>query len=107
VPALLALALLVGGLHGVVSRGPIAPVCREGEPCSAPVQATLVFRRPGHVYRARSHADGSYRILLPPGYYTVTTLERIGISHIVRPRMVHVRARHVDRLDFSIDTGIR
>lgn len=106
-PALLVLAALVSGLQGVVSRGPIVPVCRDGEPCTAPAQVTLLFRRPGRVYRTRSHADGSYRIVLPPGTYTVTTVERAGMSRSLRPRRVHVRARHVDRLDFSIDTGIR
>jgi hypothetical protein len=101
------IAILVSGLHGTVTKGPIVPVCRAGEPCSAPVQATLLFRRGTHVYRTRSSATGAYRITLPPGYYTVSTVERLGITRNVRPLRVHVRAGHVDLLDFGIDTGIR
>jgi hypothetical protein len=98
---------LAGGLHGVVTKGPTQPVCRQGQSCSVPVHVTLLFRRAGHTYRTRSGHDGRYRILLAPGYYTVTTLERVGIVRNIRPRTVHVRRGHVDRLNFAIDTGIR
>ena len=105
--ALATFAIALSGLHGIVTRGPTVPVCRAGEPCSAPVQATLLFRRAGRVYRTRSSATGAYRITLPAGYYTVATLERIGITRNIRPMHVHVRAGYRDRLDFGIDTGIR
>jgi hypothetical protein len=62
------LATVGGGLHGFVQKGPIVPVCRSGEPCTAPVQVTLLFRRAGRVYRTRSDAGGRYRITLPRGY---------------------------------------
>jgi hypothetical protein len=111
--SLVALAVLLSGLHGTVTKGPTMPVCRAGYPCSAPAQVTLVFRRTGtgalagHVYRTRSAANGAYRIVLLPGYYTVSTVERIGITRNIRPHEVHVRAAHIDKLDFTIDTGIR
>jgi hypothetical protein len=96
------------GLYGVVRKGPIAPVCRQGVACDAPAEVTLVFSRLGRdVGRTRSTASGRYRIALPPGFYAVRTLERIGITPNIRPRNVHVRVAHFDRLDFSIDTGIR
>lgn len=101
------LAILLSGLHGTVTKGPTQPVCRVGEPCSAPAQVTLLFRRAGHTYRTRSAANGVYRITLAPGYYTVSTVERIGITPNIRPRAVHVRRAHNDRLNFEIDTGIR
>jgi hypothetical protein len=104
------LAILVSGLHGTVTRGPVTPVCRQGQPCRGPVQVTLLFRRTGptpHTYRARSTATGVYRIALPAGYYTVTTAEKIGIGRNIRPQRVHVRAGHQDLLNFAIDTGIR
>ena len=104
---LLAAVALVSGVQGLVTKGPIAPVCRQGEPCTAPVRATLLFHRAGRTFRTRSGPDGRYRILLAPGYYMVTTLERIGIDRNIRPRTIHVRSGHVDRLDFAIDTGIR
>ncbi|HKP18485.1 MAG TPA: carboxypeptidase-like regulatory domain-containing protein [Gaiellaceae bacterium] len=100
-------AIVLGGLQGTVLKGPTTPVCRVGMPCSAPVQVTLVFRRPGHVYRTRSAPDGRYRIRIPAGYYTVSTVERIGIRPNISPHAVHVRRGHLDKLDFEIDTGIR
>jgi hypothetical protein len=104
---LLAAVALVSGLQGIVTKGPTTPVCRQGESCSAPVQVTLLFHRAGLTFRTRSAPNGRYRILLRPGYYTVTTLERIGIGRIIVPRAVHVRRAYVDRLNFAIDTGIR
>jgi hypothetical protein len=99
------------GLSGIVKKGPIAPVCRIGKPCTAPAQATLRFSRSTasgtKLYAVRSKANGAYRIALPSGYYTVTTRERIGVDRNLRPRRVHVRSGHWDRIDFFIDTGIR
>lgn len=99
------------GLSGVVRKGPTAPVCGSGEPCDAPVQATLRFSRKTatgtKLYAVRSKTTGVYRIALPSGYYTVTTKERIGIDRNLRPHRVHVRGGHWDKLNFFIDTGIR
>ncbi|HSS72154.1 MAG TPA: hypothetical protein VLK53_01185 [Gaiellaceae bacterium] len=104
------LAIAAGGLHGIVMKGPTQPVCRVGQPCSAPAQVTLVFRRTGpapRIFRTRSTTAGAYRIALPAGYYAVTTAEKIGITPNIRPQRVHVRAGHQDALNFRIDTGIR
>ena len=96
------------GLYGVVRKGPTRTVCQVGVPCDAPAEVTLVFARGGaEVGRTRSGPDGSYRIRLASGYFTVRTLERLGITRNIRPANVHVRAGHFDKLDFSIDTGIR
>jgi hypothetical protein len=105
--SLVAVAILLSGLHGTVTKGPTMPVCRVGESCSAPAQVTLLFHRAGRTYRTRSAPNGAYRITLPPGYYAVSTVERIGITRNIRPHAVHVRRGHNDRLDFTIDTGIR
>ena len=100
-------ATLSSGLYGVVHKGPITPVCRNDVPCDAPAQVTLLFMRGATVVaRGRSAADGHYRIAIPPGYYAVKTLPRIGLG-AMRPLNVHVRAGHFDRLNFAIDTGIR
>lgn len=97
------------GLYGVVHKGPTKPVCRVGEPCDAPAQVTLIFSKAGkQAARIRStKATGSYRIALAPGYYTVTTLEKVGVGRDIKPRTVHVRRAHWDKLNFFIDTGIR
>ncbi len=107
--ALLAIVTTVAGLHGFVTKGPTMPVCRVGVPCTAPAQVTLLFRntRTARTFRTRSTPKGAYRIILAPGSYTVTTVERIGIGRGLTPRAVHVRTHHNDRLDFTIDTGIR
>jgi hypothetical protein len=70
---------------------------------------TLIFSKAGkQAARIRStKATGSYRIGLAPGYYTVTTLEKVGVGRDIKPRTVHVRRAHWDKLNFFIDTGIR
>ncbi|MGZ4335183.1 MAG: hypothetical protein ACXVRJ_13070 [Gaiellaceae bacterium] len=106
--ALLALALVASGLHGVVTRGPITPVCRVGQPCSEPaVGAVLVFSHDGRIAaRARAGAGGRYTVRLLPGYYAVRVSppQRIGG---LKPREVRVRPGVNGRVDFQIDTGIR
>jgi hypothetical protein len=103
-----AAAVPKSGLYGVVTKGPVTPVCRVGDPCDAPAQVTLVFSRAGRdVATVRSTTSGRYRIGLAPGYYVVRTLELLGIARNIRPRNVHVRLARLDRLDFAIDTGIR
>jgi hypothetical protein len=109
VRALLAIAVTASGLHGVVQKGPTTPVCYTGAQCTAPAEVTLIFRntRTARAFKAHSNRQGRYRIALAAGYYRVTITERIGITGNIRPHAVHVRRGHDDRLDFSIDTGIR
>ena len=100
------------GLYGIVRMGPTKPVCRVGEPCDAPARVTLRFTRTTaatatQFYPVRTKATGAYRIALPAGYYTVTTKEKVGVDRNIRPRVVHVRTGHWDKLNFFIDTGIR
>lgn len=106
-PILLALVVAIGGLHGVVRRGPTTPVCRAGTPCSAPaVGAVLVFSRGGRdAARVRTGAGGRYSIHLPAGTYAVRLSPAQKIGGLT-PQHVRVRAA-IDRLDFRIDTGIR
>jgi hypothetical protein len=104
-------ATVRGGLYGLVTKGPVRPVCKVGESCDAPARVTLEFSRSTAAgvlrYAIASRATGAYRIALPPGYYSVTTKQRIGIRRNIRPHAVHVRRGHWDKLDFFIDTGIR
>jgi hypothetical protein len=93
------------GLYGIVTRGPITPVCAFEVPCDEPAAgAVLVFARAGHeVARTRVRQDGSYRIALPAGTYTVRAVSRRPLD----PLTARVRAGRFRRVDFSIDTGIR
>ena len=99
------------GLYGIVTKGPIRPLCPVGQPCDAPAQVTLLFSRTTatcpRIYSVRSTATGAYHIALPADYYSVTTKERIGITRNIRPRQVRVRRGHWDKINFFIDTGIR
>jgi hypothetical protein len=106
---LLGLALIVSGLHGVVTRGPTTPVCQVGKPCSAPaVGAVLLFSRSGKVVaRVRAGAGGRYAVHLRSGYYAVRVSPTPKARADLRPLQVRVRARVFRRLDFEIDTGIR
>jgi len=100
-------AFAATGLHGVVFRGPITPVCRAGTSCDAPAPAvTLTFTRAGVARSTRTDAHGAYRIALPAGIYAVHTSSK-PFGQTPRPANVHVRAGHLDSLDFTIDTGIR
>jgi len=105
---LIALTLLAGGLHGVVTRGPTTPVCRVGVPCDEPaVGAVLVFARAGHAtVRVRVGAGGRYSVRLAPGTYTVGEKPAPKIGGL-RPRLARVVRGVFRRVDFFIDTGIR
>ena len=93
------------GLYGTVTRGPITPVCIAEEPCSAPMPgAMLVFSRVGReVARTRTAANGTYRVRLAPGMYSVRVLQ----ARPADPGVVRVQRGHFRQVDFSIDTGIR
>jgi hypothetical protein len=103
------LAVLTGSLHGVVMRGPTAPVCRVGMPCNAPADGVvLVFTRDGRVAaRVRIGPTGRYTVRLAAGAYLVrqATAPRIGFG--IRPDRVRVVRGVSIRVDFFIDTGIR
>jgi hypothetical protein len=102
-----AVALLTGTLHGTVMRGPIAPVCRLGTPCSAPAKhVALSFTRYGSTHSTTTDDRGRYSIRLPAGVYAVKTNQR-PFGTVPQPRTVRVRGSQNTRVDFAIDTGIR
>jgi hypothetical protein len=113
----LALALVAGaqatvvssGLHGVVMRGPVSPMCVAEQPCTEPAaNVTLLFSRNGRIVgRAVTDSAGGYRLRLPAGLYAVRRPETVGIGRRMEPDHARVYARRFVRVDFSIDTGIR
>lgn len=102
------LAALVSGLFGTVVRSPATPVCRAGQPCSAPAAGVrLTFVRGGVAVRSVvTTKAGTYRILLAPGVYTVRLPASMRIARL-NPKTVTVRRGVVTRRGFAIDTGIR
>ncbi|HEY0416841.1 MAG TPA: carboxypeptidase-like regulatory domain-containing protein [Gaiellaceae bacterium] len=92
------------GLRGVVTRGPISPVCSVERPCSAPAKGvTLTFSRRHHSWTATTDTAGRYRIVLRPGTYTVT----MASQPLARAWTVVVPAGRFAVKNFSVDTGIR
>jgi hypothetical protein len=97
------------GLRGVVTRGPIMPVCVVDQPCDEPAaNVRLVFVQGGMVVaRARTSETGRYRVALAPGRYAVRLPGKPALGRIVKPQTVRVLRARFSRVDFSIDTGIR
>jgi hypothetical protein len=97
------------GLWGTVRRGPITPVCFDDRPCDEPAaNVTIVFVRNGReAARTTTTNDGSYRVALRPGVYTVRTLKKVSIGRGLEPSSARVPARRRVRVNFFIDTGIR
>jgi hypothetical protein len=96
-----------GGLYGTVMRGPITPVCRVGVSCDAPAKGViLIFRGAGVLKITQTDEHGGYRIELPAGIYTMRTSSK-PFGQIPRPAKVRVRPGHSDKINFTIDTGIR
>lgn len=96
------------GLYGTVHRGPIRPVCSIDEPCDGPANVTLVFSRLGRtVARVHTREDGSYRIRLRPGQYSVRTTSTSLFERRPDPKTATVPRVGYRRINFFIDTGIR
>ena len=99
-----------GTLTGLVTRGPIAPVCVAEQPCDEPApNVRLLFSRNGAVIgRATSNADGRYSVRLPAGSYSVRRGTVAGPVDVkLEPNHVRVYAGRLTHIGFSIDTGIR
>ncbi|HJQ20080.1 MAG TPA: prealbumin-like fold domain-containing protein [Gemmatimonadaceae bacterium] len=115
--AVAALALLLGaqcqnpaalttGLTGVITRGPIMPVCRENVPCDAPMQSTFEVRRGDkRVTSFTTDADGKFTVKLPPGTYAIVPTG--GGLMGTQSREVNVGPEALTEVRLSFDTGIR
>jgi hypothetical protein len=94
------------GLEGTVRRGPIQPVCREDEPCDAPVQGGFTLQQASRVVaRFSSDSTGHFIVYAPPGAYRVVPDEPIGIG--AQALEAVVGAEGISHLDLTFDTGIR
>lgn len=88
-------------------RGPVTPVCMAGVPCSRPAAGiVLAFSRRGseraHVTTSK---DGTYRVMLAAGTYSVRVVH--PSTRRVEPASVMVAGGRIRRVNFYIDTGIR
>jgi carboxypeptidase family protein len=95
-----------GGLRGVVTRGPVTPVCKVGTPCDAPAKnVTVIFVRNGVSRSVTTDDSGRYLIRLGAGTWAVRIPSAAKFGF--KPQTAYVRAGVVRVQNFSIDTGIR
>lgn len=92
------------GIAGVITRGPITPVCAVGVPCDGPAAGVAVDLLQANVPIAHTTTgpDGRYYVLAAPGSYVVRATGRL-----LSPQVARVRAGRFAEVDFQIDTGIR
>jgi hypothetical protein len=107
-PALAASSTSASGLRGVVLIDPAYPVCPLTKPCTKPAaRVWLVFSRSSRtVARTRTGGDGSYRVRLKPGAYSVTSPRRIRRGGL-EPQRIAVLAGRYRQVIFKLDIGIR
>lgn len=99
------------GVEGRVWVGPMCPVVQEGVDCpDRPLEADLEVLDSGGgvVARARSEADGAYRIPLAAGAYVLTPLSpgEAGLP-FASPVPFEVPSGAWVTLDLHYDSGIR
>lgn len=97
------------GIVGKVLIGPQCPVQSLDDPCpDLPYEADIEVRRRGDglVTRVRSAPDGTFRVGLRPGLYTLQP-ESGDPFPIAQARDVEVRADEYVEVTISFDTGIR
>jgi hypothetical protein len=94
------------GLEGTVRVGPIEPVCRENEPCDAPIQAGFTLQRAGRIVaRFASDSAGHFLVYTAPGTYLVVPDRPIGLG--AQTPEVTVKAAGITSVSLTFDTGIR
>ena len=107
--------IVPGILQGTISVGPLTPVERVGVPSPTPppevftTRGIEIYPEGSTKLMASLHftAQGTYRIELPAGRYTVQ-LPKSGIERAQGlPAEVEIKSGETVTLDISIDTGIR
>jgi hypothetical protein len=98
------------GIQGKVLLGPMCPVQQAGSPCpDKPIKAdiTVTDADGKTVATAHSGADGTYRVSLPAGSYTVAAKRPDGSFGFGKPVTVEVSRGTFVHLNLVVDSGIR
>jgi hypothetical protein len=98
------------GIEGRTQASPTCPVETQGSPCPArPISAALVVEdaTTREVARFTSAADGSFRVALEPGAYTLAQPPGAHVPPTLKPVPVTVRAGQYTPVVLNFDTGIR
>jgi hypothetical protein len=95
------------GIQGKAIYGPTCPVQRVGGPsCQRPYSGAIVIRQGDHtVTTIRSATDGTFRVALPPGAYTISSAGT-GLP-FVKPFDVTVKPHTFAPITVMFDSGIR
>jgi len=95
------------GIQGKAIYGPTCPVQRVGGPsCQRPYSGEIVIRQGDRtVTTFRSAADGTFRVGLAPGAYTIASTGT-GLP-IVKPFDVTVQPHAFTTVTVMFDSGIR
>ena len=98
----------LGVVTGRVTAGPTCPVERVGHPCpQRPVVAEVQARAGARVVASvRSDVDGSYRVELPSGSYTLVAVTQNLLPRCT-PLTMTVTSGQTTSADIACDTGIR
>lgn len=97
------------GIEGVVTIGPTCPVQRIDSPCPDRPYAAEIIVLDGarkRVAGVASGADGRFRILLPPGVYTLSPQHKNALSNAPE-QLVTVVAGRITSVQIVFDSGIR
>ena len=97
-----------GSIVGRVTASPTCPVERVGVSCPArPIVIEVEAHAAGKVVASRhSGSDGTYRVRLPAGIYTLRTVSPNRYPRCT-PRTVTVIAQRTTSGDLTCDTGLR
>lgn len=97
------------GIDGMVLIGPQCPVSSPDNPCpDLPYEANIEIRRKGAglVTHVRSDSNGTFRVGLRPGLYTLLP-ESGDPFPIAQAQDVEVRTNEFSEVTILFDTGIR
>jgi hypothetical protein len=101
----------VTGVRGTVTLGPACPVESQQSPCADVPFATVVsfFDASGaQVASVRSGGDGSFRVNIVPGTYSVKASPQVGLSPAgTQPSSVTVPKHGYVVVTLRVDSGIR
>src|SRR4051812_49498725 len=97
-----------GTLVGIVTRGPITPVCVAEQPCEEPAaHVTLVFSSGGRdSARGTTSGEGRDRVRLARGAYSVRRARYASVDARLTPHAAHLTGGRGITNYFSFHTGV-
>lgn len=91
---------------GIVTSGPITPVCRAGESCISVVSNHTIELEDANgvvAASAKTNDNGLYVLNVYPGTYTLVLVPKIGLG---AGKQVTVKSG-MNNVDYMVDSGLR